>query len=349
MKSHLFVHICVALTALAAVSSRAHAQGPFTINENNAGYTLTELSTSTGNGPTSNFTIQSVDHLVRNFWWIGTGLNRTREFALDAASVTSAGHINARSYQQTFDVGNVTIRIDYSIDSVSTSGAIVTQTLTATNNAITPVTLDLFNIVDTNISATSTFDRASGPDHPDTITIRDAITNVEAKMYIPAAFGYQAGAASTMLGLMTDTDFDILNNSGMPFAGVDCTVGVQWRFDSIPRGRSRSCTVLFAVGVAQPLVSAGACVLTGGACTFTTEHDCNVRAGTFLGNGTRCLNTSCPCDWNGRDFINSQDFFDFLTDFFLGIADYNQDGLMNSQDYFDFLLCFLNPPGSCFP
>ncbi len=68
--------------------------------------------------------------------------------------------------------------------------------------------------------------------------------------------------------------------------------------------------------------------------------------GTF-GGGSRIVRVvgfpppaNCPCNWNNIGCLNSQDFFDYLSDFFESNADFNKDGATNSQDFFDFLTCF---------
>ncbi len=50
----------------------------------------------------------------------------------------------------------------------------------------------------------------------------------------------------------------------------------------------------------------------------------------------------CPADWLPDGFINSQDFFNFISDLFDGSADFNNDTFIDSQDFFDFLRAFFH-------
>jgi len=51
----------------------------------------------------------------------------------------------------------------------------------------------------------------------------------------------------------------------------------------------------------------------------------------------------CPADWDQSGDVTSQDFFEFIADFFVGNADFNMDGQTTSQDFFDFLGAFFTP------
>ncbi len=68
---------------------------------------------------------------------------------------------------------------------------------------------------------------------------------------------------------------------------------------------------------------------------------------TFIGEGRNqngvfqgwvaSLGCCCPPDWNRSGMADSQDFFEFISDFFEGTGDYNRDGVSTSSDVMIFL------------
>ncbi|MBC7773269.1 MAG: hypothetical protein H7210_12290, partial [Pyrinomonadaceae bacterium] len=55
----------------------------------------------------------------------------------------------------------------------------------------------------------------------------------------------------------------------------------------------------------------------------------------------------CPCDWDRDGSLTATDFYSFLNEFMIGVADFNYSGDVSSQDLFDYLACFMTSPGLC--
>lgn len=65
--------------------------------------------------------------------------------------------------------------------------------------------------------------------------------------------------------------------------------------------------------------------------TFTLRTVCGIGPAGSPG---------CLCDWDRDGLVASPDFFNFLTAFLNGDADFNFDGITNTDDFFAFLECF---------
>ncbi|MGE3107431.1 MAG: S8 family serine peptidase [Phycisphaerales bacterium] len=85
---------------------------------------------------------------------------------------------------------------------------------------------------------------------------------------------------------------------------------------------------------------------SSGTWTLTVADEQGAASGTITSWRLTVYGTTpyCAGDWNRDTFVNSQDFFDFLTALFSGAADFNRDGFTNSQDFFDFITAFF---GGC--
>jgi hypothetical protein len=103
-------------------------------------------------------------------------------------------------------------------------------------------------------------------------------------------------------------------------------------------------------GVQARMSAPNAVLLTGGSdgrqrnFNDTGEFVCAAGwariGGVESGTGLFVAHPLCAADWNYDHSVNSQDFFDFLADFFAGHADFNANATTDSQDFFDFLAAF---------
>ncbi|MBC7771095.1 MAG: hypothetical protein H7210_01240 [Pyrinomonadaceae bacterium] len=158
-------------------------------------------------------------------------------------------------------------------------------------------------------------------------------------------------AANGNWGVRSDSSGPYLYFGGGVFADFDGTYEGTSAVVMVPANTFFSIEMYLAVTAQFDIPLGGSAIIatvnnfTRTASFATNGPVFNLPAGYTAGsveagvtNNTFAL---CVCDWNYSGGINSQDFFDFLSDFFAADADFNNDALTNSQDFFDFLTCFL--------
>ncbi len=108
-------------------------------------------------------------------------------------------------------------------------------------------------------------------------------------------------------------------------------IAYQWRRNGVPVPADRQGRATITIYGARRADSGVYDVVVSNLC------------GSTLSTAT-LVTVVCDADWNRSATVDSQDFFDFLGDFFLGHADFNQDHRTDSADFLAFLSVFF---GEC--
>jgi hypothetical protein len=138
----------------------------------------------------------------------------------------------------------------------------------------------------------------------------------------------------------------------------------DWQFTATNPTRTFSHDFPILIMVTAGTPGEGACVVTKfNECFQTSQANCEIIGGTFLGGGSTCGGGAGACCVNA---VCQAVAFEAVCTVLAGTyqgegsgcgpdsctgpacpCNFNADGFLNSQDFFDFIACFFAPPGSC--
>lgn len=251
----------LALVAGAGVTASALAGG--TITDGNATYTLVgNFDSNLGNGTFTTDT-GGLDQLFQNNWYYrAAGQGMRVMSSLDSPTQSYVGDTATLFWNNTGTSGN---RFDAQlvmkiVDGASPGSAQVIQTMTITNRNVGALTLNVFNLVDLDVSGTVSDNASLLAGDPTNIRFTDVSTSDYGDFRGFGANRYQIGTGSTLRNLLGGVGLVDLSNSGTA-SNADANGAFQWIL-TLGAGGSASFTSTFAINtVAVP--TPGALALLG--------------------------------------------------------------------------------------
>jgi hypothetical protein len=144
------------------------------------------------------------------------------------------------------------------VTSVGGTAGRVEGVLTLTNNNATDLPIDVFHALDMDLAGTPADDEGTLLVPNDLIGIDDNVAGQNGRYLGEGASAFlvrpfDAGGANDVPGVLGDADVDDFDNSGLPFAAGDITMGFQWTTVTIPPAGQQSYRIVIAVNTTVPV------------------------------------------------------------------------------------------------
>lgn len=254
------------------------------------------------------------DHLFQHWWWFRVEGTDTREYCLaNATSANWSGSEGTITYALP-DFGAI---VRYRVYDAPGQAGLVEAKLEVVNRRNGLLRLVVFSYLDFDLAATAGADSAILAE-PGLIRIMDG--NTYGEFAGPGSTHYQVSAFATVRGLLTDSDLDDLNNTGLPFASGDWTGAYEYLLSMPGQGDVRTATSIFSINTAARVGLPGDVNCDGNVNNF--DIDAFVLA---LSNPDAYAQAYPDCD--------------------ISNADVNGDGNVNNFDIDTFVQCIIN--GGC--
>jgi hypothetical protein len=243
------------LLLLAAAPARGQADGG-TIADPPVTFTRTVSSFDTS--PVASLTGVSADpmsdHVFEMGWWYRITDDKKEKFFPVPNVESYIGDTSTMTWNGIDAVGFRAVERTVVTDGGGPSGQVV-FTLTLTNPSVTtPLSIDVFNMADLDVGATTAGDQAALLVPNDRIQITDdpdvaeyGAAGAEAFLVLP----YDVSGVADVAGRLSDEIVDDFDNSGLPFGPGDLSAGFQWPTTVIPP--SSSATFVAGIAVNMPL------------------------------------------------------------------------------------------------
>jgi hypothetical protein len=240
--------LAAGLFAAAATLAKAQgsvADGPATFELLAGHFDTTPAANFTGVAPTL-----AQDHVFEEGWWYRVQGDAAEKFFPPPTTQTYAGAVATLTWANV-DGRGFSAEKRVTVTNAGGPSGSVRLDLTLTNNNAADLPIDVFHALDLDLAGTAGGDAAVLLAPNGHIRVTDGVQQGEYRGLGASAFLVRPfGDPADVPGELSDAGVDDFDNSGLPFAAGDITMGFQWATTAIPPGGQRTCSVVMAVNTA---------------------------------------------------------------------------------------------------